>query len=139
MKVFAIIASVLLAVPQAFAQDLNSDQADYQIFEQEAGPMSQEDAHALYYPTAAETNDRGAEIIGGIVGGIIGGIIGGNRPGHGGGHGGYGRSIECYARDFRGNTYRAEGSRRNWQNIQWRATNKCERFSRNRCRPLGCQ
>lgn len=42
----------------------------------------------------------------------------------------------CYARNLRGQTFRAVGPNRQW--AQQRAMNECYRFSR-RCQPAGCQ
>lgn len=77
---------------------------------------------------------------GGGHGGPGGGHGGpGNGGGHGGPGGGHDRSVTCFAKDFRGNMYRAEGWRWNWQEVQRRAVDKCERWSRVRCRALGCR
>lgn len=57
-------------------------------------------------------------------------------PGHGGPGGGWDRDFVCYARDHRGNLYRAAGP--NARRVQDRAMDKCSRYSRF-CRPQGCQ
>jgi hypothetical protein len=149
MKLVAVLASLLLSAPMAFAQNQNVN-ADDQIIELEQGAISPEAAAALTPPVMQLNRDRGAEIVGGIIG-IIGAIAadqidrdhgGHNGPGHGGpGHGGPGHGgghnsdVICYARDGRGNVYRAAGP--NARRVQERAMDKCERNARF-CRPQGC-
>ena len=153
MKVFALLASLALSAPVAFAQqsvDAYSDE-ERQIYELEVGAMPYDEAQALQQEMQLNRDhrrnrsdrDRGAEIIGGIIGGIIDNAINDRdgRPGHGGpgwggpGHG-FDREVVCYARDARGNLYRAIGP--NPRRVQDRALDKCERNARF-CRPQGCQ
>lgn len=153
MKVFALLASLVLSAPVAFAQqsvDAYSDE-ERQIYELEVGAMPYDEAQALQQEMQLNRDhrrnrsdrDRGAEIIGGIIGGIIDNAINDRdgRPGHGGpgwggpGHG-FDREVVCYARDARGNLYRAIGP--NPRRVQDRALDKCERNARF-CRPQGCQ
>ncbi len=153
MKVFLFVAASLLTLPSAFAQNVEIQSSNDQVFEQEYGPMSDADVQDLYSSSMQMTErDRGAEIIGGLIGGVIGGIIGGNGPGHGGpghggpghgggGHGGPGHGgpnqVTCFAQDWRRNVYRASGF--DWRRVQYRAVQKCEQFSHARCRALGCR
>lgn len=152
MKVFALLASLALSAPMAFAQqsvDAFSGE-ERQIYELEVGAMPFDEAQALKSEMQLNRDprrDRGAEIIGGIIGGIIDGAINDRdrRPGHGGpgwggpGHGpggGFDREVICYARDHRGNFYRAIGFHP--RRVQDRALDKCERNARF-CRPQGCE
>ena len=158
MKVFALLASLALSAPLAFAQqsvDAYSDE-EGQVYELEVGAMPYDEVQALSskvqlnrdHRRHRDDRDRGAEIIGGIIGGIIDGAINDRdrRPGHGGpgwggpGWGGPGdgfnREVICYARDHRGNYYRAIGF--NPRRVQDRALDKCERNARF-CRPQGCE
>ncbi len=142
MKVFALLASLALSAPMAFAQqsvDAYSDE-ERQIYELEVGAMPFDEAQALKSEMQLNRDprrDRGAEIIGGIIGGIIDNAINDRdrRPGHGPG-GGFDREVICYARDHRGNFYRAIGFHP--RRVQDRALDKCERNARF-CRPQGCE
>jgi hypothetical protein len=149
MKVLFVLAAMMVSFPHAYAL--------------EDGPISARDAQQLYSPMSSDA-EVGAKIIGGLIGGIIGAISadeadrqwraghggGHNGPGHGGpghggpGHGGPGHGgghhddgITCFARDWRGNIYRAVGY--NARRVQYEAVRKCERFSRYRCREAGCR
>lgn len=115
MKKILLIAAILTGFNVAFADEMNTEAMDQ---------------------TAVEmTGGRGDAIVGGIIGGVIGGIIGGVIADNGHGHHRPGHVV-CYARNMRGQMYRAFG--RNSRMVQRDAMNQCLRFSRN-CRPAGCQ
>jgi hypothetical protein len=132
MKFVFVFAAMTLGLPYAFAQMAETTD---QVFEEEMGPMSNTDVFTLMsevnLPNAPGHGDHG-----GGNGGGHGGDHGGPGDGHGGGHH---NQISCYARDVRGNIYRASGPRWNWRRVQHRAVNKCERWSHFRCRALGCR
>lgn len=152
MKLVLVLASLLLSAPTAFAQNQTQD-VDY--YDLEVGAMPYEESQATESNSASNSRvelqrNRGAEEAIGVIGGIIGSIIdngrGGGRGGGGGGWGGgdgpgdgggrIDRDVVCYARDRRGNVYRAAGP--NPQRVQDRAMAKCERNARY-CRAQGCQ
>jgi hypothetical protein len=138
MRFIFVFAAMILGLPYAFAQTAETTD---QLFEQEMGPMSNTDVFTLMSevnaPNAPGHGGPGNGHGGGHGGGGHGGDHGGPGDGHGGG--GHYNQISCYARDFRGNLYRASGPRWNWQRVQRRAVEKCERWSHFRCRALGCR
>lgn len=94
---------------------------------------------AFAYEAQSQDLRDGDAIIGGIIGGIVGGIIGGviaadrmerdgyhHRPYH----------VVCYARNGRGQTFRAFGM--GPRRVQNDAMRSCQRWS-HFCRPMGCQ
>lgn len=150
MKFLFVIAAMFMGLPSAFAQMAETSD---QIIEQELGPMSNDDVNTLMSEVNAAPLGGGGGKGGGHGGPGHGGGHGGPGGGHGGpGHGGGGHGgpgdgfggghnnqVTCFAKDFRGNMYRAEGGRLNWQKVQRRAVQKCERWSRFRCKALGCR
>lgn len=132
MKVLFVIAAMLMGLPSAFAQMAETSD---QVIEHELGPMSNDDINTLMLQIS---NEDGLGHGGGHGGGGHGGG-GHGGPGDGHGGGGHNNQVTCFAKDFRGNMYRAEGWRWNWQRVQRRAVQKCERWSRFRCRALGCR
>ncbi len=129
MKAVVFFAGLLLCAPVSFAQNIPTANVDTDEYELEVGAMPYEETEELNEQMELQRN--GAED---VIGGIIGSIF---RPGRGGGGGGGGyRDVVCYARDRRGNTYRAAGP--NPRRVQQRAMDKCQRNARF-CRPLGCQ
>lgn len=141
MKAVVFFAGLLLCAPVSFAQNIPTANVDTDEYELEVGAMPYEETEELNEQMELQRN--GAEdVIGGIIGSIFrpgrggGGGRGDDGWGGGGGGGGGYRDVVCYARDRRGNTYRAAGP--NPRRVQQRAMDKCQRNARF-CRPLGCQ
>lgn len=162
--VLAALLSAPMAFAQNQSVDANTDDQVYEL-EVGAMPYEEAQALNSNMELNRRDRDAEVAIgvIGGIIGSIIDnnrpdrghggpggpGHGGPGGPGHGGpggpGHGGPGfpggpggwdRDYICYARDHRGNVYRAVGS--NPRRVQDRALDKCDRNSRF-CRPQGCQ
>lgn len=141
MKVLvSFLSAVMFAAQPVFAAgvELSADQSLEQVQEYNEGAMSLFDLQAVA-PDAAELQSFDAsagDVIGGIIiGGIIG-LIGASiieRDGH---HKWHGRNVTCFAKNKRGEVFRASGRRP--RAVQARAIDKCYRFSRV-CRPLGCR
>lgn len=154
MKKFFVMAALSVAAmqPALAQQEIYSNQADEYADAQVLNEQTQMEAYG---------NNAGAVIGGAIVGGVIGGIIGNQnrdhsipgsgdydygrpgwgRPGPGGpGWGrprppGPGPRFVCYARNWRGETFRGMGPDPRW--AEQRAMDECYRYSR-RCEPIGC-
>lgn len=153
MKLIALFASALLSSPMAFAEVQDVDTVADQVIEIENGAMSQDATDALTPPQISlQRNGRNTAELIGVIGAIAADQIGFDRPGRGGrggrggpgddgwgggpGGGGWNRDFVCYARDARGNLYRAIGP--NPRRVQDRAMLKCQSNARF-CRPQGCQ
>lgn len=162
MKVLvSMLSAALLAAQPVFANDLEvyadpeaqAPETISEIFEIDEGAMSVLDLQAVQTGTdlfsldpakkgkgGKNDDDRnngggfeGSDLVGVIIGGIIGAIGAGIIEKD---HRNKNRQVTCYAKNGRGNVFRAQGKRP--RAVQARAMDKCYRDSF-RCRELGCR
>lgn len=144
MKVLvSLLSAAMFAAQPVLAADLqlSADQSLEQAYEYNEGAMSLFDLQEVAPDAVAEEGAQSVDastgdVIGGIIiGGIIG-LIGASIIDNNGHHKWHGRNVTCYAKNRRGEVFRASGKRA--RAVQARALDKCYRFSRV-CRPLGCR
>jgi hypothetical protein len=157
MKVLvSLLSAALLAAQPVFANDLEvyadpeaqAPETISEIFEIDEGAMSVLDLQAVQSGTDLFSLDpakkkgggnnngggfEGSDLVGVIIGGIIGAIGAGIIEKD---HRYKSRQVTCYAKNGRGNVFRAQGKRP--RAVQARAMDKCYRDSF-RCRELGCR
>lgn len=127
--------SVLMLGATAFA-NTEAEMLDQSIvMEQEDGAIAPQDLEALLMQNSGEwkMNSKEKAIIGGIIGGIIG-AIGADQWDRG--HHRPDRFVTCFARNPRGEMFRATARRA--RAAQDLAMRKCYDYSRS-CRPAGCR
>lgn len=141
MKKF--LAAALLAVlvsPAAFANSSDAsaaasyDPTTSEVFELEEG---------AYFTPEVDLNQSQSQSqyaakldLGDIIKRVIGGVIAAEVLDRDYGRGGYREQVACFARNGKGQIFRAIGNRP--RQVQARAVDKCYSSSRV-CRPMGCQ
>ncbi len=131
-KIVLMMSAALMMAPLAFAEQLDLP------YETEDGAMNSVELQNLRGDRRGDRrgdhrDERGDEIASGIIN-IIGAIAA--ERFHDNDRRYHGREYTCFARNGRGEVFRARGYRA--RAVQARAVDKCYRQSRV-CRPLGCR
>lgn len=138
MKKFLVAALFVVSVaPNAFAKSNDSD-VDMTNYDPRTSVVQDLENGPAFTTEANQSSSYSLKTssVGDILKRIIGDVIRAEVSDRDHGRGGYRDQVTCYARNARGEYFRASGNRP--RQVQARAIDKCYAYSRI-CRPVGCQ
>lgn len=137
MKKLLVAALFMISVTPGFARATDSD-VDMSNYDARTSVVQNLEDGPMYSPQANQSTSYSLKTsgIGDILKRIIGDVIRAEVSDRDHGRGGYRDQVTCYARNRRGEYFRAIGNRP--RQVQARAVDNCYAYSRF-CQAVGCQ